>query len=154
MDEPRIDPKTQFSKKLARWTAVFWFFYMTWLSVIMMLEPNAALYTVYMGILSTLVMLLNVWAYTKNSVYEKGTMALLDKMKLEMRLDGKPMRFGDAGNGTAAAQEEPEEETDEMLEDEEFEKEPEEDFEEDFDEEEPDDESMEDEDEMERRSEG
>lgn len=86
MGSIRIDPKAQFSKRLARWTAVFWFFYMTWLSVIMMLQPDAALYTVYMGILATLVMLLNVWAYTKNSVYEKGTLALLDKMKIELKL--------------------------------------------------------------------
>jgi len=27
MGEIRIDPRKQFSKKLARWTAVFWFFF-------------------------------------------------------------------------------------------------------------------------------
>ena len=83
-----IDPKKQFSKKLARWTAVFWFFYMTWLSVITFMRPEAALYCVYMGILVTAVMLLNVWAYTKNSVYEKGVFAMLEKAKFDVSMSG------------------------------------------------------------------
>jgi len=86
MNNYRIDPKQQFSKKLARWTAVFWFLYMTWLSVIMLLRPEAAMYSVYMGMISTAVMVLNVWAYTKNSIYEKGAFALLDKTKIELSL--------------------------------------------------------------------
>lgn len=84
----RMDPRAQFSKKLARWTAVFWFFYMTWLSVMMAITPESALYAVYMGAMATLVMLLNVWAYTKNSVYEKGALALLDKTRIELSLKG------------------------------------------------------------------
>lgn len=94
----RIDPRQQFSKKLAWWTALFWFFYMTWLSVLMMIQPTAALYTVYMGIIVTAVMLMNVWAYTKNSVYEKGALALLDKARLEFSLT----------NGKTQAEPEPE----------------------------------------------
>lgn len=81
-----IDPQKQFSKKLARWTAVFWFFYMSWLSVLMMLEPAVAVYTVYMAIIVTVVMIVNVWAYTKNSVYEKACFAMLDKAKIEIGL--------------------------------------------------------------------
>ena len=86
MGDIRIDPKKQFSKKLARWTAVFWFFYMTWLSVLMLLRAEVALYTVYMGIIVTAVMILNVWAYTRNSIYEKGVFAMLDKAKIEVGL--------------------------------------------------------------------
>ena len=86
MSDVRIDPKKQFSKKLARWTAVFWFFYMTWLSVIMFLQPAAALYCVYMGMNVTAVMLLNVWAYTRNSIYEKGVFAMLDKARINIGL--------------------------------------------------------------------
>lgn len=82
----RIDPKKQFSKKLARWTSIFWFLFMTWLSVLLLLRPESALYSVYMAIISTAVMILNVWAYTKNSIYEKGAFALLDKTKLELSL--------------------------------------------------------------------
>ena len=81
-----IDPAKQFSKRLARWTAIFWFFYMTWLSVILLLQPQAAMYSVYMGILVTAVMIVNVWAYTRNSVYEKGVFAMLDKTRIELSL--------------------------------------------------------------------
>ncbi len=86
MNEIRIDPRKQFSKKLARWTSVFWFFYMTWLSVIMILQPGAALYSVYMGIIVSVVMIMNVAAYTRNSIYEKMAFAMLNKAKIEIGL--------------------------------------------------------------------
>lgn len=86
MDNYRIDPKKQFSKRLARWTAWFWFAYMVFVTCVMYLQPQAALYCVYMGIIVTAVMILNVWAYTKNSIYEKGVFAMLDKAKIEMNL--------------------------------------------------------------------
>ena len=86
MSEIRIDPKKQFSKKLARWTSVFWFIFMTWLTVLFLLVPEAALYCVYMGLIATAVMILNVWAYTRNSIYEKGVFAMLNRAKLEIGL--------------------------------------------------------------------
>lgn len=98
MENIRIDPKKQFSKKLARWTAVFWFFFMTWLSVLMLLNAEVAMYTVYMGIIVTAVMILNVWAYTRNSIYEKGVFAMLDRTKLELSLGtGKTKADGTEG---------------------------------------------------------
>lgn len=93
-----IDPQKQFSKKLARWTAVFWFFYMTWLSVIMMLAPAAALYTVYMAIIVTVVMIVNVWAYTRNSVYEKACFAMLDKARIEIGLNAGNQKKEDSSD--------------------------------------------------------
>ena len=89
MSDIKYDPRKQFSKKLAKWTAVFWFFFMTWLTVLFLLVPDAALYCVYMAIISTAVMLLNVWAYTRNSIYEKGVLAMLDKTKLSLNIGGK-----------------------------------------------------------------
>lgn len=89
MENQRIDPRKQFSKKLARWTAVFWFLYMTWLSVLLLLQPGSAMYSVYMGIIATAVMILNVWAYTRNSIYEKGVFAMLDKARIELSLKQK-----------------------------------------------------------------
>ena len=86
MNEIRIDPKKQFSKKLARWTSVFWFFFMTWLTVLFLLVPEAAIYCVYMGLIVTAVMILNVWAYTRNSIYEKGVFAMIDKARIEIGL--------------------------------------------------------------------
>ena len=85
-DIPKIDPKNQFSKKLSRWTAVFWFVFMAWLSVLFFLVPASALYCVYMGIIVTVVMIVNVWAYTHNSVYEKACFAMLNKAKIEIGL--------------------------------------------------------------------
>ena len=71
MGSYRIDPKKQFSKRLAKWTAVFWFAYMAWLSVIMLLQPQAAQYSFYMGLLATITMMVNVVSYTTNSIQEK-----------------------------------------------------------------------------------
>lgn len=82
----RIDPRKQFSKRLARWTSIFWFVFMVWLSVLFLLVPASALYCVYMGIIATAVMILNVWAYTRNSIYEKGVLAMLDKARIEIGL--------------------------------------------------------------------
>ena len=79
-----IDPKQQFSKWLAKWTAIYWFFYMTWLSVVMYLQPQAAQYTVYMGIIASVVMLINIYAYNKNSLTEKALLTLLDKTRIEI----------------------------------------------------------------------
>lgn len=98
MGNNRIDPAKQFSKHLARWTAFFWFLYMAWLSVLLLLRPEAAMYAVYMGIIATAVMVLNVWAYTKNSIYEKGALALLDKTRIELNLkNGKTEETNEPG---------------------------------------------------------
>ena len=89
MGEVRIDPKKQFSKRLARWTAVFWFVYMTWISVIMLLQPETALYVFYMSIVISVVMIVNVIAYTSNSVQEKILFAMLNKTSMEINIGGK-----------------------------------------------------------------
>lgn len=89
MDNYRIDPKKQFSKWLARWTALFWFIYMSWLSAVMLIAPATGLYCVYMGIVVTVVMILNVYSYCKNSIAEKMIFGIIDKTKIEMRFGGK-----------------------------------------------------------------
>lgn len=92
-----IDPKKQFSKRLARWTAVFWFVYMTWLSVILILAPQAGVYTVYMGIMATVVMMLNVYTYCKNSIFEKAVFGLIDKTRLEISVGRRSSSSADDG---------------------------------------------------------
>jgi hypothetical protein len=89
MGSYRIDPKKQFSKRLARWTAVFWFAYMIYLSTIMMMQPQAAQYSFYMGLLATVTMMVNVVSYTTNSIQEKILFAMLDKAKIEIGIGGK-----------------------------------------------------------------
>lgn len=71
MARRKIDPKEQFSKKLAGRTEWFWFFYMVLLCVVMVLQPVSAIPAVYLGIMVTGVMIISVVAYTKNSIDEK-----------------------------------------------------------------------------------
>jgi len=99
-DRVRIDPKKQFSKRLARWTSFFWFLFLSWLTVLFLLVPEAALYCVYMAIIATVVMLLNVWAYTRNSIYEKACFAMLDKARIEIGLKagGNPSKKEDSND--------------------------------------------------------
>ena len=97
----KIDPKKQFSKRLARWTAVFWFVYLSWLSVIMYLQPQAAMYVFYMSIVVSVVMIVNVASYTANSIQEKILFAMLDKTKIELNLrGGKSGITSGGGEGT------------------------------------------------------
>lgn len=77
-EKQRMDPRKQFSKWLARWTAIYWFMHMTGMAVLCMIQPNVADAAVYMAIISSVVMLVNVWAYTRNSVYEKAILAGMD----------------------------------------------------------------------------
>lgn len=108
----RIDPKKQFSKKLARWTSIFWFLFMTWLSILFLLSPETAVYCVYMGIITTVVMTINVWAYTRNSIYEKACLAMLDKTKIELGLGAGAKSFSkDDGQGNEEQDDIPEEES-------------------------------------------
>ena len=93
----RMDPTKQFSKKLARWTAVFWFMYMTWLSVLMLLSPDVSLYAVYMAIISTVVMIINVYSYCKNSIAEKFLLTMLDKTRIELSLGNAKEKGDDDG---------------------------------------------------------
>lgn len=81
-----INPKHQFSKRLARWTSVFWFVYLIWLSILMMLEPSVALYSFYMSIVVSVVMMINVISYSINSITEKRIFGMLDKTKIELQL--------------------------------------------------------------------
>ena len=94
-DRKVIDPRQQFSKWLARWTAVFWFAYLTWLSIVMIIRPETALYCIYMGAMVTIVMIFMTVAYTRNSVAEKMALTLLDKTKLELTL-GNNQKGGEA----------------------------------------------------------
>ena len=83
MGSNKMDPSKQFSKRLATWTAIFWFVYMTWLSAILIIQPATALYVVYMALITTVVMIVNVYSYCKNSIAEKVLLTFLDKAKIE-----------------------------------------------------------------------
>ena len=90
----QIDPKKQFSKRLARWTAVFWFCFLIWLSIILVIEPDAALFSVYMGIIVTVVMIVNLWTYYSNSVKEKEIFGLIEKKRIELEFGPAKIAIG------------------------------------------------------------
>ena len=86
MKEPKYDPKTQFSKWLAKSMSIFWFVYLLILAGIIAYQPNTATAIVYLVLTVSVVMIFHVWAYTRNSTYEKGLRAMLDKTKMELSL--------------------------------------------------------------------
>ena len=102
MANRRIDPREQFSKKLAGRAEWFWFFYMVVLAAVMVLQPDAALPAVYLGIMVTGVMIISVLAYTKNSIDEKGFFWLAEIAKAVGGSKGKSSddeEEGEGGNG-------------------------------------------------------
>ena len=83
----RIDPKEQFSKWLAKSGAIYWIVFHTLLMILMYLRPEIANACVYLSIIVSVVMVIHVWAYTRNSIYEKGLLAVLDKTKMELSIN-------------------------------------------------------------------
>lgn len=98
MGNYRIDPKKQFSKRLARWTAIFWFLFMGWLGAILFLAPESGLYAFYLSIVVSLVMIFNLCLYHSNSKREKELFALLNGLELELKFGGATIRTGRKNN--------------------------------------------------------
>lgn len=71
MPRRKVDPREQFSKRLAGRAEWFWFLYMVLLVFAIVITPDSALPAVYLGIMVTGVMIISVLAYTKNSIDEK-----------------------------------------------------------------------------------
>lgn len=102
MAQKLIDPRKQFSKRLARWTSVFWFFYMTYLTAMMVIEPQIATAAIWLAGFTSAVMMLNVWAYTQNSVYDKAMYYANEIAKAtagKKDKSGKDDDEGEGGNG-------------------------------------------------------
>lgn len=96
----KIDPKQQFSKWLARSGAVYWIVFLSALLFVMCIRPEVATSCVYLALIVSAVMIFHVWAYTKNSTYEKGLLALLDKTRIEMDLSAKSSSFSSSTTNT------------------------------------------------------
>ena len=79
----RMDPRKPFSKWLAKVGSYFWVAYLPALLVVICIRPEAATACVYLGLIVSAVMIIHVWAYTSNSIYEKGLMAMLDKGRMQ-----------------------------------------------------------------------
>ena len=92
MSSRRVDPKDQFSKKLAKWSSWFWFLYMLLALAAAVIQPLAGDSSVYLAGFSSVVMILNLSAYTHNSVYDKAIAAgALAAPPQEYRTEGKPL---------------------------------------------------------------
>jgi len=84
----QFDPRKQFSKRLARFGAIFWGLYLLIVAVLIYFQPETAIACVYLVLIVTANKMLDTWAYTKNSTYEKGLLAMLEKTKMELSLKG------------------------------------------------------------------
>jgi len=106
-DDPRkIDPRKQFSKRLAGRTEWYWFLYMVLTIVAIVVAPEAALSVVYLGIMVTAVMIVSVLAYTKNSIDEKWfywaaeiAKAINGSVNKDKDKDKSEKEDGEGGNG-------------------------------------------------------
>lgn len=83
------DPRKQFSKWLAKSSSWFWFIYLVILACLMAYRPETADAIIYIILIVSAVMVFHVWAYTKNSTYQKGIEAMLSKTKMELSLKSK-----------------------------------------------------------------
>lgn len=90
----RIDPKKQFSKHLARWTSIFWFVYIGWLSAALVLAPDAGLYIVLMAVVVSVVMIINLCNYNSNSKTEKRLFAMLNEKEMELKFGPAKIAIG------------------------------------------------------------
>lgn len=84
----QFDPRKQFSKRLARYGAVFWGLYLLIIAGLIYFQPETAIACVYLVLIVTVNKMIDTWAYTKNSTYEKGLLAMLEKTKMELSLKG------------------------------------------------------------------
>ena len=104
----KTDPREQFSKKLAKWTAVFTFLYLVLLVLAMCYQPDIADASVYLGVGALILLMINVGAYTHNSIYEKailngltqiGKLRLTWKGRKTSSIDAKADNDEDEGEG-------------------------------------------------------
>ena len=94
----QTDPRKQFSKWLARYGAIFWGIYMLVIALLIWSQPEAAMACVWLALIVTANKMIDTWAYTRNSIYEKSLLAMLEKTRMELRLDGRN------GSGNATVQ--------------------------------------------------
>ena len=86
MSDNNFDPQKQFSKWLAKSGAIYWICFLSLLLVVIVIRPEAALACVWLALIVSFVAIIHIWAYTKNSTYEKGLRYGLEKLKMEMSL--------------------------------------------------------------------
>ena len=84
----KIDPRHQFSKRLARYGAVVWGIYSFAILALIAYRPEVAMMAVYLTIIMTLNKAWDTYNYNDNSKTEKLLLAILEKTKMEISLGG------------------------------------------------------------------
>lgn len=84
----KVDPKTQFSKWLARYGAIIWGIYSFAILALVAYRPETAMACVWLTLIMTANKALDTVSYTHNSTTEKVLLAALDKTKMELNLKG------------------------------------------------------------------
>lgn len=94
----RVDQKEQFSKRLASRIVWFWMPYFILLACVVAYTPSSGNAVIVLAIVTTIVMITTVLAYTHNSEYDKGlyTLRMLEKLKLSWSVNGKLPSDGDS----------------------------------------------------------
>ena len=103
----KMDPREQFSKKLAKWSSWFWFLYMIMLLGVLAYQPPTAEAIIWLAGITSVVMIINIWAYTNNSIYDKAIAAgvkIVGKFSFSKKKDAddeeeEPEDEGEGGNG-------------------------------------------------------
>ena len=98
MDRKYIDPRKQFSKWLAKSGAIYWFIYNTLLLILICIRPEAAMPCVYLAIVSSIVMIIHVIEYTRNSIGEKALLTLANRTDIDISLGNGKKNKGLSNN--------------------------------------------------------
>ena len=111
-----IDPRKQFSKKLAWYTMWFWFAYMIGLELMMAYQPAIASQNVILALLVTVTMFGSVYAYTGNSKYEKGLYATVQVAQINAKALAAKAKATEDPDESEEQEDDPEEPTEETEE--------------------------------------
>ena len=112
---PRMDPKKQFSKWLARYGAVVWGVYLLIIAALMYFRPETAMPCVYLVLILTVNKMIDTVAYTRNSTTEKLILGMLDKTKMQLSLKGVATSIATSGKSNIAKEDENDQDDDEMT---------------------------------------
>lgn len=93
-----VDPRKQFSKKLAARSEFFWFFFLVLLVALAYARPESITAVIALASLVTAEMITSVLAYTHNSEYEKGLYAANQMAKIKFNFKD-PSGKTDSGDG-------------------------------------------------------
>lgn len=94
----KIDPRHQFSKRLARYGAIVWGVYAFAVLGLIAYRPEAAMAAVWLTLIMTCNKALDTVSYTRNSITEKIILGALARTKMQFGLGDVNVSFGDDEN--------------------------------------------------------